>query len=140
MNRAQRRLKKRPTLAQVQSVFGGVELFAQQLIRGEVDASPDGTILYRDLEGMYYVAYPALEGLIETWMDIAARARLTFDFDALRIVCRRLEYQMFIEPELAKRFANVIAEMKKSYSLMNMYEVKEVVRAAEIRWRIAGDL
>jgi len=38
---------KRPTLAQVQTVFGGIELFCSQLIAGEVYSTEDGTVLYK---------------------------------------------------------------------------------------------
>lgn len=131
---------KRPTLAQVQTVFGGIELFCSQLIAGEVYSTEDGTVLYKDLEGLYYIAHPAVLGLAEVIEALSKSFKLSIDFEAMKEMARKLKDKEEIPPEFAKRFEDSIIHAKKAYFRMNVYKVREIVRSLEIGWRIRGEV
>jgi hypothetical protein len=113
---------KRPTLAQVQTVFGGIELFCSQLIAGEVYSTEDGTVLYKDIEAL------------------SKSFKLSIDFEAMKEMAKKLKDKEEIPPEFAKRFEDSIIHAKKAYFRMNVYKVREIVRSLEIGWRIRGEI
>ena len=110
---------KRPTLAQVQTVFGGIELFCSQLMAGEVYSTEDGTVLYKDLEGLYYIAHPAVLGLAEQQRGLVPAA-----------LCQRLRGQLLADVLLQCWHAGV-DQLDAA--------VRAVVNPQNFTWVVVGD-
>jgi hypothetical protein len=142
MNRTQRRAMRtmrKPTIIEVENVFGPIDLFVHQLRRGEVFCSSDNVPLYCDENGQFWAAGPAVRGFAEVWSELSAKWKLGIDLEPVFQLASRLEYDMPIDPPLVESIQATIDKCREAYRGMDMYAVKSVVRTQEIGWRLRGE-
>ncbi len=116
----------KPMLHEVEMVFGPVDSLLNELSTGFVN-SVQGKPVFKDYEGVYYEAAPALSGLISAMERIFNHYKLHIDLQHLNRLCNRLDAGMPINVELITHCQHTIALCKSAYRKMDVYNVKSIV-------------
>ena len=151
MNRAQRRVEARakplpcmprylnrqpgkiikPWPHEVHRVFAPIEWMFDELRRGEITELA-GQAAFRDIDGGWFAAVPALEGWLDTWQRLDHQYRLGIDFAPLQRLASALEHnELMTAGDIEAAYA-VIARCREAYREMDVYAVKSVVKTTEI--------
>lgn len=131
--RKRRKAVTRPLRSEVELVFRPLDLIFAQLRAGEVDAC-QGRPVFRSFEGELCEVCPALEGWIASWRALNERFTLEIPVKPLETLRRKLHYSIPLEPaEVDAAWATVCAQRVAYSHKLDVYEVKSVVRTAEIK-------
>lgn len=124
---------RRPMLHEVELVYGPIDAFLDQLSHGEIDCTDTGVAIFRDREGHFYEAVPALEGFAEVWQVLSDRHGLSIDLTPLSQLAKRLKYSMPCDPDFVAQVARCVDLTRQAYMRMDVYDTKSVVRTQQIR-------
>lgn len=122
-----------PMLHEIERVFAPIDRFIAELRSGEVTCDSTGTVIFKDAEGHWYEAQPAILGFAEVWDKLAQKWALQIDTATLYQLVNRLKYNMPIDPPFVDQLQTSIDGIREAYRRMDVFETKKVVRTEEIR-------
>lgn len=142
MNRAQKRLAAsisskqpamrfkpkitRPNLAEIQGLFGHIDLMFNQLRSGYIDAA-NGRPIMHDGQGGWHEIAPALLGWVDLWDRIANKYKLVIDTQSLTQIANRLQYDSPLTLDLTNKGQAAIDHCRAIYSRLDVFEVRAMV-------------
>ena len=120
----------KPWPHEVHRVFAPIEWMFDELRRGEITELA-GQAAFRDIDGGWFAAAPALEGWLDTWQRLDRQYRLGIDFAPLQRLAGALEHnELMTAGDIEAAYA-VIAQCREAYREMDVHAVKSVVKTTE---------
>jgi hypothetical protein len=123
----------RPLPHEVDLVFRPIDAMFEQLRNDQVDAVR-GRLVFVSFEGELCEICPALEGWIKVWELLDRRFELGIPTQPLDVLRRKLDAGMPLELTEVDAAWQTICAQRRAYAWrLDMFEVKSVVRTAEIK-------
>lgn len=150
MNRAERRAAEkqrtkpmtkqggnRPNLAQIQGVFGHIDVMLEGLARTHQVLTVRGVPVMSDGQGNLHEIHGAILGWCDLWKRLAERFNFIVDLTPLVIMAKRLGNGVPLSLELVQNAQKAIDRCRAIYARLDVVEVGRMVneqcRDLEIR-------
>lgn len=116
----------RPNLAEIQGLFGHIDIMFNQLRSGYIDAA-NGRPIMHDGQGGWHEIAPALLGWGDLWDRIANKYKLVIDTQSLTQIANRLQYDSPLTIDLINKGQAAIDHCRAIYARLDVFEVRAMV-------------
>jgi len=126
MNR--RRLRARPTIADMAKAFGCVDAMLDKLSQGWIHEIQGQPVFKNPADETWYDIPAALAGWIDLWQRIVAKRSLDIDLKPLAKLAAKLNHGVPLQPAEVAACIEIITACKRAYRRMDVYEIGSLVR------------
>lgn len=139
MNRQQRRAaakpqkstptrgSNRPNLAQIQGVFGHIDVMLESLARTHQVQTVRGIPVMSDGQGDLHEIHSAILGWCDLWQKLSERFSFIIDLTPLVMMSKRLEHGVPLSLELVNNAQKAIDRCRAIYARLDVVEVGRIV-------------
>lgn len=116
----------RPMLHEADQVFGPIDAFLKQLQSGVVDAAA-GRAVFKDTEGHWYEATPAVRGFVSAFERILTHYQIELNLEPVLKLCNKLDAGMPLTLAHIAQCTSLIDQCRRAYMGMDVFVVKGIV-------------
>jgi len=139
MNRAERRAASkpqkstpprgtnRPNLAQIQGVFGHIDVMLEGLARTHQVQTVRGIPVMSDGQGDLHVIHSAILGWCDLWKKLAERFKFSIDLKPLERMAQYLEHGTPLSLDMVHNAQKAIDRCRAIYARLDVVEVGRIV-------------
>jgi len=126
MNR--RRLRARPTIADMAKAFGCVDAMLDKLSQGWIHEIQGQPVFKNPADETWYDIPAALAGWIDLWQRIVVKRSLDIDLKPLAKLAAKLNHGVPLQPAEVVACVEIVTACKRAYRRMDVYEISSLVR------------
>lgn len=134
----------RPSLADIQGVFGHIDVMFDQLKRTHKVNTVRGVPVMSDGQGDLHEIHSAILGWCDLWKKLSERFNFIVDLTPLVVMSNRLEYGVPLSMERVESAHRAIDRCRAIYAHLDVFAVADMVRQQcqdyEIRDLLAAQL
>lgn len=126
--RNKRKATQKPTLADIQGVFGHIDVMFERLKRTHQVNTVRGVPVMSDGQGDLHEIHNAIFGWVDLWKKLSERFNFIIDLTPLVIMSKRLEHGVPMSMELVESAHNAIDRCRAIYAHLDVFDVADMVR------------
>jgi hypothetical protein len=123
-----RKAIQKPNLADIQGVFGHIDVMFDQLKRTHQVNTVRGVPVMSDWQGDTHVIHSAILGWCDLWKKLSERFNFIVDLTPLVVMANRLECGVPLYLELVESAHRAIDRCRAIYAHLDVFAVADMVR------------